>query len=122
MGDDHAAARAYGDHFAEVLRLDAAYVKRRDFGSNLSLYLRDVSEIEDGVVSDFHSPFSSRNLPTQPMSYVPAAKSGWLRIYCWKGMVVLMPWMVNSPSARFIRAMAISRVAPVMMSLAIIES
>ena len=48
---------------------------------------------------------------TQPMSYVPAMKSGWAMISCWKGMVVLMPRMMNSPRARFMRAMAISRVA-----------
>ena len=40
----------------------------------------------------------------------------------WKGIVVFIPSITNSLSARFIRVITSSRLCPLMMSLAIIES
>ena len=51
-----------------------------------------------------------------------AAKIGSCMIACWKGMVVLTPVIMYSPSARLMRSIGLRGWMPVVMSLAIIES
>ncbi len=56
------------------------------------------------------------------VSYRPSTKAGKPSTRRWKGMLVLIPSMTYSSSARAARRRAISRVAPVTISLATSES
>jgi hypothetical protein len=91
---------------------------------------RDVSEIDDSVEAGvrqrvhffFLSTRASSMRSRKPVLYLPARKSLFCMISSCNGMVVLIPVIMYSPSARRMRAMACSRVEAWTMSLAIIES